>query len=259
MLRIGSTIDRRQRVVIRDVSLLAGRIRASSVIVPGRGSQGCARHGLTIDGVPYAGRPNTLVPLGGHGLPRRAAGGGRPREPRRRDGSAPAPRPAARRAPGRRRPHDRRRRRRPSVGARDDGPARLQGADGRHGREHRSASARPGWRCSTSAIPYLWGGANPRVGLDCSGPDDARLPAARHPARALHGPAVAGGRARRPQGRSPATSCSSTRPCSGPGHVGIYLGGGRFVQAPHTGDVVKISSLRSARYALTYVGAVRPY
>jgi cell wall-associated NlpC family hydrolase len=45
----------------------------------------------------------------------------------------------------------------------------------------------------------------------------------------------------------------------GPGHVGIYLGGGRFVQAPHTGDVVKISSLRSARYALTYVGAVRPY
>jgi cell wall-associated NlpC family hydrolase len=29
----------------------------------------------------------------------------------------------------------------------------------------------------------------------------------------------------------------------GLGHVGIYVGGGQFVHAPHTGDVVKISSL----------------
>jgi cell wall-associated NlpC family hydrolase len=26
-----------------------------------------------------------------------------------------------------------------------------------------------------------------------------------------------------------------------PGHVGLYLGSGLLVQAPHTGDVVKIS------------------
>jgi cell wall-associated NlpC family hydrolase len=40
------------------------------------------------------------------------------------------------------------------------------------------------------------------------------------------------------------------------GHVGIYLGGGRFIHAPHTGDVVKISSL-TGWYASQYAGAVR--
>ena len=43
----------------------------------------------------------------------------------------------------------------------------------------------------------------------------------------------------------------------GLGHVGIYIGGGQFVHAPHTGDVVKISSLDESWYASTYVGARR--
>ena len=43
----------------------------------------------------------------------------------------------------------------------------------------------------------------------------------------------------------------------GLGHVGIYIGGGQFVHAPHTGDVVKISSLSEGWYASTYVGARR--
>jgi peptidoglycan DL-endopeptidase CwlO len=43
----------------------------------------------------------------------------------------------------------------------------------------------------------------------------------------------------------------------GLGHVGIYIGGGQFVHAPHTGDVVKISSLSDSWYAATYVGARR--
>ncbi len=30
---------------------------------------------------------------------------------------------------------------------------------------------------------------------------------------------------------------------NGLGHVGIYIGGGQFIHSPHTGDVVKISSL----------------
>jgi cell wall-associated NlpC family hydrolase len=42
----------------------------------------------------------------------------------------------------------------------------------------------------------------------------------------------------------------------GLGHVGIYIGGNQFVHAPHTGDVVKISSI-SGWYADTYVGARR--
>ena len=43
----------------------------------------------------------------------------------------------------------------------------------------------------------------------------------------------------------------------GLGHVGIYIGGGQFIHAPHTGDVVKISSLSDSWYASTYVGARR--
>ena len=48
------------------------------------------------------------------------------------------------------------------------------------------------------------------------------------------------------------------RPQAGhPGHEGMYIGGGKFIHAPHTGDVVKISDL--AGYSGNYVGAVRPY
>ena len=42
----------------------------------------------------------------------------------------------------------------------------------------------------------------------------------------------------------------------GLGHVGIYIGGGQFIHSPHTGDVVKISSI-SGWYSATYVGARR--
>ena len=43
----------------------------------------------------------------------------------------------------------------------------------------------------------------------------------------------------------------------GLGHAGIYIGGGQFVHAPHTGDVVKISSMFESWYAATFVGARR--
>ena len=39
-------------------------------------------------------------------------------------------------------------------------------------------------------------------------------------------------------------------------HVGMYIGDGKFLHAPHTGDVVKISSM-TGWYASTYVGARR--
>jgi cell wall-associated NlpC family hydrolase len=44
---------------------------------------------------------------------------------------------------------------------------------------------------------------------------------------------------------------------NGASHVGIYIGGGKFIHAPHTGDVVKISSLGESWYSSTYVGARR--
>ena len=40
------------------------------------------------------------------------------------------------------------------------------------------------------------------------------------------------------------------------GHVGMYLGGGEFIQAPHTGTVVQITPL-SGYYQEHYAGAVR--
>jgi cell wall-associated NlpC family hydrolase len=40
----------------------------------------------------------------------------------------------------------------------------------------------------------------------------------------------------------------------GLGHVGMYIGGGRIVHAPQTGDVVRVTSIDQGRY----LGAVRP-
>ena len=41
------------------------------------------------------------------------------------------------------------------------------------------------------------------------------------------------------------------------GHTGIYIGNGQFIHAPHTGDVVKISSLSDSYYTSHYWGARR--
>jgi cell wall-associated NlpC family hydrolase len=45
----------------------------------------------------------------------------------------------------------------------------------------------------------------------------------------------------------------------GGGHVGMYLGQGAFVQAPHTGDVVRVSSLSSGYYSSAYFAGIRVY
>src|SRR5204862_123184 len=42
---------------------------------------------------------------------------------------------------------------------------------------------------------------------------------------------------------------------NGLNHMGIYIGGGQYVHAPHTGDVVRVASLGDRS---DYVGAVRP-
>jgi peptidoglycan DL-endopeptidase CwlO len=99
--------------------------------------------------------------------------------------------------------------------------------------------------------PYVWGGASPS-GFDCSGfvmyvyaQVGVSLP---HSSYAQYGYG------------SP-VSMSQLQPgdlvfFDGLGHVGIYVGGGTFIHAPHTGDVVKYSSL-SGWYASTFVGGRR--
>ena len=43
------------------------------------------------------------------------------------------------------------------------------------------------------------------------------------------------------------------------GHVGIYAGDGRFVDAPQTGGRVRVASLDDPWYQQRYIGAGRPY
>jgi peptidoglycan DL-endopeptidase CwlO len=101
-------------------------------------------------------------------------------------------------------------------------------------------------------VRYQWGGASPSTGFDCSGfvmfvysQVGVSLP---HSTYAMWGMGA-------PVDRSQLQPGDLVF-FSGLGHMGIYVGGGQFIHAPHTGDVVKISSL-SGYYTSAYVGARR--
>ena len=101
-------------------------------------------------------------------------------------------------------------------------------------------------------VPYVWGGSSPS-GFDCSGlityayaQMGVSLP---HHAASQYGMGVP-------------VSRDQLQPgdlvfFNGLSHAGIYIGGGQFIHAPHSGDVVKISSLSDSWYASTWYGARR--
>ncbi len=101
-------------------------------------------------------------------------------------------------------------------------------------------------------VPYVWAGSSPS-GFDCSGlvmyaygQVGVSLP---HSSYAMWSQGVAVPRDQLEPG--------DIVFFDGLGHVGIYIGGGEFVHAPHTGTVVQVSSLDEGSYAGSYDGARR--
>jgi cell wall-associated NlpC family hydrolase len=101
--------------------------------------------------------------------------------------------------------------------------------------------------------PYRWGGSSPAGGFDCSGLVywayrrlGIELP---HSSYALYD-----------RGRRVARSRMKAGDLlffSGLGHVGIYLGRGRMVHAPHSGRLVEVVRLGRSGYGGRLVGARR--
>ena len=101
-------------------------------------------------------------------------------------------------------------------------------------------------------VPYVWAGASPS-GFDCSGlvmyaysQLGVSLP---HSSYAMWNVGVPVPRDQLQPG--------DIVFFDGLGHVGIYVGGGEFVHAPHTGTDVQVSSLDTGSYAGSYDGARR--
>ena len=102
-------------------------------------------------------------------------------------------------------------------------------------------------------VPYVWGGASPS-GFDCSG-----LTMYVYAQLGVSLPHYTGDQ----WNAGPHVSRDQLQPgdlvffTPDLGHMGMYVGGGSFIHAPHTGDVVKISSLSDPWYSSEYQGAVR--
>jgi cell wall-associated NlpC family hydrolase len=103
-------------------------------------------------------------------------------------------------------------------------------------------------------VPYVWGGASPS-GFDCSG-----LVMYVFAQVGISLPHYTVAQYNYPN--SVSVSRSELQPgdlvfFAGLGHVGIYVGNGQFIHAPHTGDVVRIDSLSEGWYSSEYDGAKR--
>jgi cell wall-associated NlpC family hydrolase len=101
-------------------------------------------------------------------------------------------------------------------------------------------------------VRYVYGGTSPRTGFDCSG--FTRFVYSHFGISLPHYSGAQWGLGR-------PVSRAGLRPgdlvfFSGLGHVGLYIGNGRFIHAPHTGARVEIDSLYGS-YGGGYDGARR--
>jgi cell wall-associated NlpC family hydrolase len=101
--------------------------------------------------------------------------------------------------------------------------------------------------------PYRWGGESPTSGFDCSGL--VRWAYGRlgidvpHSSYALWSTGQPVARTR--------VQAGDVLVFSGIGHVGLYLGRGRMVHAPHSGRTVEVVGLASTNYGSRLIGARR--
>ncbi len=100
-------------------------------------------------------------------------------------------------------------------------------------------------------VPYVWGGASPS-GFDCSGLISYAYAQIGKSVPHYTG-AIWSAFPKVPSGSLQPGDAVFFR--SDLGHAGVYIGSGRYVHAPQTGDVVKISAISDRS---DYQGAVRP-
>ncbi|MDA0165429.1 C40 family peptidase, partial [Solirubrobacter ginsenosidimutans] len=106
---------------------------------------------------------------------------------------------------------------------------------------------------------YKWGGSTPQTGFDCSGlmqwayaQSGVQIPRVTYTQiAAANGVEIADKAALKPGDLVFFANAGDVH------HVGMYLGGDKFLHAPHTGDVVKVSSLDEPYYASQFAGGRR--
>ena len=111
-------------------------------------------------------------------------------------------------------------------------------------------------------VPYKWGGALPKTGFDCSGLVQyvfAQLGVAlpHYAAGQWYSPYAVWIPPERLQPGDLVFFIGADGTRASPGHVGIYVGDGYLIDAPHTGAVVRVDSLDGRWFANNYVGAKR--
>lgn len=113
---------------------------------------------------------------------------------------------------------------------------------------------------SLVGTPYRYGGSTPAGGFDCSGfvgyvfrdTLDVRLPRTSQELAAWQG-----SRSSVPRDRLAAADLVFFGSGGNVSHVGIYVGEGRFVHAPGTGDSVRLDRLDGPYWRDRYWGALR--
>jgi hypothetical protein len=279
-LRFDSASRSVRGVSLSGVSMAGGLVYADRVFVPAHGLRGARVVGLTVDGRAVGARPNTLVPLGpssylvvlqeavvpgeGSGVVglRVVAGDtslGLDPGTQLLVGLARAALPPS--------PHRDTRLVWLALGVAGHGedigfgdhafPEQFLLGGLPHG-------GTTGERAVTIAeqylgIPYRWGGADPIGGFDCSGLTMYVYAQLGIELTHYTGSQFYEGMRVPPSGLLPGDLLFFHPSAAGPQHEGMYIGGGRFIHAPRTGDVVKISSLAEPGYAFSFVGAVRPW